>query len=247
MTDHKLTSFVSYGNLLFKYRNVLFPVILLPLLLCLKPENPEGNIMWGWWMDLLGFLVAMTGQLIRVAVIGLAYIVRGGRDHKVYAEELVTSGIFAHCRNPLYFGNLLILLGLFIIHNNIWVYLIGVPFFLIAYMAIVAAEEFYLASRFGGDYKQYCRSTNRWLPKLKGLVPTLKGMKFHWKRVVAKDYSSFSYWVLAVILIMAEECYYYKDDLNSPIWGIALTIAFVFVVLMFFIARFYKKAGRLID
>ena len=43
--------------------------------------------------------------------IGYEYIVRGGRQGKVYAEDLVQGGVFAHSRNPLYLGNLLIIVG----------------------------------------------------------------------------------------------------------------------------------------
>ena len=226
----------------------MFPVILIPLLLILKPDNPDEGSFWGAWSDLVGWCVAILGQAIRIGVIGLVYIVRGGRDHKVHADDLVTDGIFAHCRNPLYVGNLLILLGLFIIHNNLWVYLLGIPFFLTAYMAIVAAEEFFLSGKFGKDYQVYCHSTNRWFPKLKGLISTFRSMYFHWKRVVAKDYSSFSYWVLAAILIMFEEWYYYfRDSHQSNLWLTVLIIALLADLLIFFISRKYKKAGKLAD
>ena len=58
----------------------------------------------------------------------------------MYAETLVTRGFFAHSRNPLYLGNFLVLLGLFVIYNNPWVYALGVAFFAVTYRAIVAAE-----------------------------------------------------------------------------------------------------------
>jgi hypothetical protein len=66
-----------------------------------------------------------------------AYIKRGGKAGKVYAPRLVTQGLFGHSRNPLYVGNLLVLLGVFLVHNNSVVYHIGVPFFLFAYTSIV--------------------------------------------------------------------------------------------------------------
>ncbi len=245
MSDRKPLLFVQYGNFLFKYRNTLFPVILIPLLLILKPAPVHEGSFWSVWSDLIGWCIAILGQLIRVAVIGLVYIVRGGRNHKVYADDLVTDGIFSHCRNPLYVGNLLILFGLFIIHNNPWVYLLGIPFFLTSYMAIVAAEEFFLGNKFGEDYQRYCRSTNRWLPRLKGLSSTFRSLKFHWKRVVAKDYSSFSYWVLAAILIMGEEWYYYREAYSGDFWLTVLIVALFMDVLIFYISRKFKKAGRL--
>ena len=63
----------------------------------------------------------------------------------MHAERLITEGLLGHSRNPLYLGNLLILLGLFVIHNNGWAYAVGIPFFALAYTAMVKAEEAYLA------------------------------------------------------------------------------------------------------
>ena len=68
---------------------------------------------------ILGLLITVTGQLIRGATIGLAYIIRGGKEGKVYAEELVTTGIFNHCRNPLYVGNILMLFGVGVLSNSL--------------------------------------------------------------------------------------------------------------------------------
>lgn len=247
MVDRQPSLLVRYGNFLFKYRNGIFPLILIPLLLLLKPKQPFNNIVWGEWLNLAGLAIALLGQAIRVAVVGLAYIVRGGHDHKVHADDLVTGGIFSHCRNPLYVGNLLILLGLFVIHNNMWVYVLGIPFFLTAYISIVAAEEHFLADKFGVDYQRYCDKTNRWFPRLDGLTSTFKSMGFRWKRVVAKEYSSFSYWILAAILIMSEEYLYNIANMDSAFWVSFLSFVFIVNLAIFFIARKYKKSGRLSD
>ena len=48
-----------------------------------------GNEELDRWMVLLGILTASAGQLFRFAVIGFAYIKRGGKEGKVYADELV--------------------------------------------------------------------------------------------------------------------------------------------------------------
>ena len=45
----------------------------------------------------------------------------------------------AHARNPLYVGNYLTILGLFVILNNPWAYLIGMAFYTLLYLAIVSA------------------------------------------------------------------------------------------------------------
>src|SRR4051812_38054034 len=104
---------ITIGNFFFKYRNYLFIFLYLALFI---PSPPVFTTKFFGehyyiWPIIIGLLVTISGQAIRGATIGLAYIVRGGKDKKVYADELVTEGIFNHCRNPLYVGNILMLLG----------------------------------------------------------------------------------------------------------------------------------------
>jgi len=196
---------VACGNFFFRYRDAIFPVVLLALAASFPPVYPRGSARLDRWMDLLGFAVALAGQTLRAGVIGYAYVSRGGRHGRVYAKRLVTEGFFRHSRNPLYVGNLLILLGLFIIHNNPWVYLLGGAFFLFAYRAIVAAEEAYLRGKFGTQYDAYCRDVGRWLPDFRGLRHSLEGFRFDWRRLVIKEYGSTYAWIATVLALLAYE------------------------------------------
>src|SRR5688572_32325299 len=105
---------VKLGNLIFHNRNGIFPLFYLVLFI------PSAEIFTNTVIAMvIGFSVAIIGQLTRVVTIGLVYIIRGGKDRRVYAEGLVTGGIFSHSRNPLYVGNILILAGLGIASNSI--------------------------------------------------------------------------------------------------------------------------------
>ncbi len=166
---------VRLGNVVFRVRDGLFPAVLVLLFVLTKPEWPRNDQRLDDILDVVGVLVAMLGQALRVAVVGTVYVIRGGRNRKVYAEELVSGGFFAHCRNPLYVGNLLVLLGLFVIWNSTVAYLVAVPFFLVAYSAIVAAEENFLRGKFGEPFDEYCARVPRWIPRLRGLRASLVG------------------------------------------------------------------------
>src|ERR1044071_2090134 len=96
---------VRIGNFLFHWRHSLFPGF---YLLVLVPSHPVIRNYRG--AALAGLGVALAGQTLRALTIGLDYIRRGGKNRQVYANRLVQGGIFAHCRNPLYLGNLLIIL-----------------------------------------------------------------------------------------------------------------------------------------
>lgn len=193
------------GDFFFRYRNLVFPLAVLLLCALFPPKlagnSPAADSALNW----LGVLVVVAGQVLRAAVIGYAYIQRGGLKKKVYADKLVVAGFFAVSRNPLYLGNLLIYAGLFIVHNNAWTYLLGGTFFLTAYHCIVAAEERYLMGKFGETYSDYCRRVPRWWPDLARLPQAVAGMRFKMERVIAKDYSTATSWSLTLLLLLGNE------------------------------------------
>ena len=114
-----------WGTFLFKYRDAVFPAVILATIVLTRPVFPGGSRTADLWLDLLGILVCAAGQALRITVIGYRYIVRGGKNKQVHAEDLVTEGIFALARNPLYVGNIMVLFGLFIIWTAPLLYLIG--------------------------------------------------------------------------------------------------------------------------
>ncbi len=202
MTPHA-PYLVAYGNFLFKQRNRIFPLVLLALAFAFAPAASS-------WVVYAGYATALGGQLLRASVIGFAYIKRGGLNKKVYADTLVTSGFFAACRNPLYVGNMLIFTGLLLIHGNPVVIALGLMFFASAYTAIIAAEETYLAAKFGAQYETYCASVPRWRIRVGVLASAIKGMRFDMRKVIYKDYSTCAIWHAQAVFLLA-----YRDYLES--------------------------------
>ena len=147
-------------------------------------------------------MIALVGQAIRAGTIGLAYIIRGGKDHRVYAEDLVTSGIYAHVRNPMYLGNAFLLAGLAIASNSWLFVLVGVPIALAVHATIIAAEEDFLRKKFGAQYDTYCARVPRLLPKLRGLAATFRGMRFDWRKVVRQEYAKPFDWIVAIAVVI---------------------------------------------
>lgn len=229
------------GRFFFKFRDFLFPVVFLGLALASEP----GGGPWDRALDLLGILVALAGQLLRAVVIGFAYIRRGGKDKQVYADSLVQEGVFAHSRNPLYLGNFLALVGFCLIHDSALCYLVGIPFFAFAYLAIVAAEEEYLHGKFGAEYEAYCRRVPRFIPSFSGLGATLGGMSFDWKRLVRKEYgSTFAGLSLILALLIGDEYRLHGPDSAR---GLLPGVLSVWAVLVcgYLTARVLKKSGAL--
>jgi len=220
-----------WGTFLFKYRDAVFPAVILATIIATRPRFPGGSRAADLWLDLVGILVAAAGQLLRITVIGYRYIVRGGKNRQVHAEDLVTDGIFALARNPLYVGNILVLFGIFIIWNAPLLYLIAVPFTLFGYMGIVAAEEAFLRAKFGQAYEDYCRTTNRWIPNLRKMRMAIDGIPFNWRRVLLREYGSWTSWIgTAGAMIIAESLYAAPYEDQAPlINSIIAVMAVVFV------------------
>jgi len=126
---------IHIGNFFFHYRNGLFPVLYLLIFV-----NGPALLSDGRLALLIGALIAASGQGIRAATVGMDYIARGGRDRRVHADKLVQDGLYAHCRNPLYVGNYLIVLGVGIGSNSLLFLAVGLPFFLFAYWTIIVLK-----------------------------------------------------------------------------------------------------------
>jgi protein-S-isoprenylcysteine O-methyltransferase Ste14 len=223
---------VAAGAFSFKYRGYLLPIAVILLFIPsprLLPDPAQAG--------LIGFLVAAVGQAVRIVTIGLAYIIRGGKDHKVYAEELVTSGLYSHCRNPMYFGNFFLLLGLAIASNS-WVFaLVGIPLSLAMHKTIVAAEENFLRTRFGAKFDEYCARVPRWVPRFSGLAKTMSGMQFDWRRVVMKEYRAGFDWFSATALVVLLNLYRADRLADAQ----ALTTAMLLVILVRIVLWFASR------
>ncbi len=233
---------VKLGNLLFHNRNWLFPLFYLVLFIP-SPEvfNDPVTAM------LIGFAVTIIGQLIRVITIGLVYIIRGGKNRRVYADTLVTTGIFSHCRNPLYVGNILILVGLGIASNSLIFMAIATPLFLFFYQAIVRAEENFLRNKFGAEFDAYCSRVNRWIPNLKGIWKTIDSMEFKWTRVVIREYTSTYIWTTGAVLIIMKHFYRHDDRFDFQA-NLVLFIAILVVLLaLYLFTRYLKKSRKLVS
>lgn len=222
---------VALGNFLFHHRNKLFPVF---YAFFFVPSPPLiDDVVLAMWA---GFVIGALGQVIRIGTIGLEYIIRGGRRGRVYADDLVTEGIFAHCRNPLYVGNILILLGLGMMANSLLFFLVAAPLFLLMYQAIVRAEEDFLLGKFGGAYIRYTESVNRWMPRLRGLRGTFARTAFHWRRVVIREYTTTYLWLSGAVLVAmrnlarAPDNSFYREHWDWGVYTLGALFALYLIV-----------------
>jgi protein-S-isoprenylcysteine O-methyltransferase Ste14 len=180
------TTAARVGAFLFRYRGFLpVPFLLIPLLV------PGEQTPRGWE---IGALVILAGEALRMAGVAAAGTVTRRRSRDV--QRLVTYGVFAWMRNPLYVGNLLIWLGFVIGSGVLWFLPIALVLFAIEYSLIVRYEEGVLESIFGAEYVEYKRRTPRWLLRPPKLVAT---GEHDWGEALRSEASTFAQYVALAV------------------------------------------------
>jgi len=235
---------LAIGNFFFKYRNLLFVFLYLALFIPSTEIFREERLGPDYYLYplILGLSITIFGQLIRGVTIALKYIVRGGKNKEVYADDLVTEGIFTHCRNPLYVGNILMLVGVGILINSLLFVAVFIPLFLFIYQAIVLAEEHFLRNKFKAQFDAYCSKVSRWWINFNGLGKTMSKMDFNGKRWLIKEYNTQTVWATGIAIILL--FYYpqltnYDTDLRDKIFISSLVILGIY----YFSIRYLKKSG----
>ncbi len=230
----------TIGNFLFKYRTIVFPLFL-PLALLPSPTLFDHPL----YAAAIGFALSALGEAVRVTTIGMQYIVRGGRDRRVYAKDLVTGGFYAHTRNPMYVGNVLILVGLAVASNSWFCAVALTAAYVFVCVAIVAAEESYLRDKFGAAFDEYCRDVPRWLPRMSGIGATLADYHFNWRRVVTKEYGTPLGWTLTWGVLVIWNLWRTDGGIDAHRTATVVVVAIMAVMLVFWIsARIIKKSKR---
>ena len=113
---------------------------------------------WEGILDSLGLVMALVGFCIRI-------VARGYKESgSLSGGKLVTGGLYADVRNPMYLGTFLIGLGatLAVFHP------VAVAIFVVGYAAIyipqILREERILRGHFAKEYRDYCQRTPRLIP-----------------------------------------------------------------------------------
>ena len=230
---------ISIGNFFFKWRDKVFPLVMLSLLI----NRPLQGSVFGLnedFLDILGVVVMIVGESLRIGVVGLQYIRRGGLEKKVYADDLVTGGLFTLCRNPLYVGNILIATGALLIHAQPALMVAGIGMTLFVYVAIVAAEEHFLRGKFGSGYDDYCADVSRWLPNLTRLSAATTGNTFNIRRVIEKEYSTIFGMATGITVLLAYDVWIKTSNVSMLTWGVFAVLAFLLIGI-----KTLKKSGYL--
>jgi protein-S-isoprenylcysteine O-methyltransferase Ste14 len=80
-------------------------------------------------------------------------------------ERLVITGLYRYSRNPMYAGQVAILLGLFLYRGELSLALYAAIWAGLVCAWVVRREEPELRRRFGEEYVRYTQAVPRWIPR----------------------------------------------------------------------------------
>jgi protein-S-isoprenylcysteine O-methyltransferase Ste14 len=154
------------GNILFKYRSYTpLPFVFLMILFM----NPTPLSM------VVGFMILLIGESIRIWSVSYA-----GSETRttsgVGGSNLVTQGPYALIRNPLYWGNIMMYVGIGIMSNALYpmLLIIAAAYFIFQYYLIIFNEEDYLRVTYKDNFETYCNHVHRFFPFPKSLPESIR-------------------------------------------------------------------------
>ena len=152
----------------------------------------------------VGVFLVVFGESMRfwgVAYAGSLTRVTGN----VGAPEVIVSGPFAYVRNPLYVGNMLTYIGVGVMSNALFPWLVSVAavYFAFQYFQIVLAEEEFLVNEFGAGYVEYKKNVPRFIPQF---IPYTHSSQAHqqarWQEAVRSERRTFQALGLVLLVLL---------------------------------------------
>ena len=107
-----------------------------------------------WLSIVVGGVIAIPGIVLRALASG----------HVKKNQELTTTGPYAHVRNPLYVGSLIMAVGFAIAARSPWILLMMTAMFVAIYLPVIRHEEAYLRELFP-NFADYARNVPRLFPR----------------------------------------------------------------------------------
>lgn len=136
-----------------------------------------GFLLLGLWYDSPWFdgRMAATGLTIVggiVAIFGIALVLINAPRHKKAGSNvepwkptttIITTGVYAYSRNPIYLGMALAHGGLALCGGSMAAFATLVLSVVVTQVYVIAREERYLEAKFGAPYTEYKKRVRRWI------------------------------------------------------------------------------------
>ena len=114
-------------------------------------------------VEIFGYLFVLLGVSVAIMVNSSFNRVGTAIEPWKPTSAIVTSGLYAWSRNPIYAGFCLINIGIGIANNSFWIFISFIPAAFLLYHIAIAKEEAYLEQKFGEEYLAYKAKVRRWI------------------------------------------------------------------------------------
>ena len=216
---------LKIAHLCFKYRAIsVVPVIILIYYFFIPNDPGRYNTL----VNIIGFIIAFSGGLVRMTSVGFSKPVTSGRQNYLTAENLNTSGLYSLVRNPLYVGSFFIFNGVLIAYSSIYALIFMNLFFVINYYFIIYSEEVYLKGQFGEAYVKYLDAVPKVVPNFRNYKKN-EG-KFRLFKVFLREKNTTFYWFCLFILSLLIKQYKLKDGTIENFWLHAIPAIILFII-----------------
>ena len=111
----------------------------------------------------LGVALTTSSVALALAAFRQFHMAHTPFDVREPTTAVVTSGVYAYTRNPMYLAMMLMYVGIGSLANSRWHWLLAPPTAVALQLAVIAREEAYLERKFGAEYVNYKQHVRRWL------------------------------------------------------------------------------------
>jgi protein-S-isoprenylcysteine O-methyltransferase Ste14 len=232
------------GNWLFVRRSWL-PILLYPFALAVLyfyvDEIYPRMIDLTWCLVCL--LVSLSGLWVRIITIGYVPTGTSGRntDGGQIADVLNQKGIYSTVRHPLYLGNFLMWLGLFMYLSIWWFVVICCLMYWLYYERIMIAEEEFLRRKYGAQYELWASKTPAFIPNFS--LWKSADLSFSVKTVLKREYNGLLAVAITFTLFNIIVHYLYDGSFRVDLFWL---VVFIVSFLLFLILRTLKRSTRLL-
>ena len=112
-----------------------------------------------WIFILIGILCFAIG-----ITLWLRAVIIDKLDTHIIKNELVTTGVYAYVRNPVYSAFMFVCTGVLLIYGNLILLLLPIIYWGFMTVLMKSTEEKWLEDLYGQEYIQYLQRVNRCIP-----------------------------------------------------------------------------------
>ncbi len=112
---------------------------------------------------IIGAIMIIVGIYMWIQAVVISKVGKGIEENK-----LITTGVYAWVRNPIYSAFMILCSGVIMMIGNVYFFILPFVYWMFMTVLMKNTEEVWLSDLYGKEYEEYCKRVNRcvpWFPK----------------------------------------------------------------------------------